>query len=569
MPPGYGYPPYMPVYVDPQTGYVLPYAQHGWNEHRLHWATVVVQVVRFLKSIAFVIGIAIVMRLTGRGDDWIEVLVTLLGAFSVAGAVLKYMSFRYAIVDNALHVRSGILFRQDRSIPIERIQNINTRQQLIHRMLGVVDVYIETASGGAGQAEASLSVVSLAEAERLRAALTRRVELTTQALPTTAVSPTLAGGETATEAAAGTMHATRAAEGGEVVYRASLRDLMLAGATTNRLGSLLAAALGVLVYIQTFVRDDRPIMRAIERGSARMSMPGWSTITLAIAALVVLGWLTSIVLTVVTKFGFQLVRVRGQLERSYGLTTRHHSVFPVQRVQMLKVRSPIIQRQIGLCHVSAETAGSFRDAQGGQEAGSSELCPILRTRRADDMCRLALPTFSFDALQWQPTSTLARWRAFVRLLIGLSLPVAAGAILYTPWTLAALPVVFLTAFFGSAWYFRAIGFAVQGEFVAMRGGVFTRTVRVVPKSKVQASFVVQSPLQLRLGLATFRVLTAGSAFGATAQVPDLPLQTALDLQEHLHRPTTLLPAEKQAESDAAPSQMDVEPTSATDPTLPL
>ncbi len=54
---------------------------------------------------------------------------------------------------------------------------------------------------------------------------------------------------------------------------------------------------------------------------------------------------------------------------------------------------------------------------------------------------------------------------------------------------------------------------------------------MVPLAKIQASFVRQSPLQRWLGLASFEVLTAGSAFGRSVSVQDLGLDVARDLQE--------------------------------------
>lgn len=480
----------------------MPY-QHVFEGKRLHPATIIVQVGRFLKSIALLLVIAIVARVYGRSADMVEIVATFLGGLSIAGAVLKYVSYRYSIRDGALHITSGIIQRQHRTIPLERIQNINVKQELLHRLLGVADVHVETASGG--DAEASLSVVSLAEAAALRVALSQQ----RVAMAETAEAPP------------------------EVVYRATIGQLVLAGATQNRLGTLLAGLVGLAFYINSFVSDESwRFGNWIERVSRSVEAPTWLGIVMIALGLLAVGWITSIVLTLYGRFGFELTRAHGQLQRSYGLLTRHQSIFPVERVQVLRVISPFFQRWIGLCRIAAETAGSFREGE-RQDQGSNELCPIIQHRMADAMCRLVIDEFSLDAVAFTSIHPLGRRRAFVRAFVMLAILVGGLSWFTSPLALWALIGVPLIAGAYAWLYFRSIGYALAGKYLVIRQGIWTRTVEVVPVVKVQASFVRESPLQRRLGLASFEVLTAGSAFGRTVSVHDLGLSTATSLQDRV------------------------------------
>src|SRR5215510_5041215 len=93
-------------------------------------------------------------------------------ASTVATALARYFSFTYRIEGNELITQQGILERKQRSIPLERIQEIRVEQGVLHRVFDVVDAKIET--GGGGGAEASLSVLSRSEVERLRRAVFER-----------------------------------------------------------------------------------------------------------------------------------------------------------------------------------------------------------------------------------------------------------------------------------------------------------------------------------------------------------------------------------------------------------
>lgn len=451
--------------------------------------------------------VLVVMRLTGRQADMIELVATGMGGLTIIGAVLQYISFRYSVRDGALHLSSGIIQKQNRTIPIERIQNINLKQDLIHRLMGVADVRIETASGG--DAEAVLSVLSVADAQAIREALASRAE------------------------GAGT---EAAAPEAETVYRASLGHLALAGATQNRLGTLLGGVLGILFYFHS-LSGNQPgaIQTGLLRLSQRFELPGWTGIALIVLGLIFVGWIASMVLTIVSRYGFELTRAQGQLQRTFGLLTKHQSVFPVARVQILRITAPLLQRVAGLCRISAETAGSFREND-QQSSGTNELCPIIKRSRAGEMSRLVLQEFHLETVQLLSIHRLGWRRAFMRSLMSWLFLFSLGSLAamrvagpHVFWSLALTPLV---AWVYATLYFRATRYALHDRYLVVQSGIWTRTLEVVPVWKVQASFVRQSPLQRRLGLATLRILTAGTGLGGSVSIRDLGLQTAVELQDH-------------------------------------
>jgi putative membrane protein len=81
-------------------------------------------------------------------------------------ALVRALTFRYLLGADNLVLRSGLLVRRVRHVPYGRIQNVDTLQGPMHRLLGVVEVRLET---GAGQEpEAVLRVISTGQLEELR-----------------------------------------------------------------------------------------------------------------------------------------------------------------------------------------------------------------------------------------------------------------------------------------------------------------------------------------------------------------------------------------------------------------
>jgi len=79
----------------------------------------------------------------------------------LAGAgyqVAYYYRFEYELTPDTLDIDSGVFGRQEREIPYRRVQNVDVTESIVHRMLGVAVVRVETAGGS--ETEAELDFVS-------------------------------------------------------------------------------------------------------------------------------------------------------------------------------------------------------------------------------------------------------------------------------------------------------------------------------------------------------------------------------------------------------------------------
>ena len=74
------------------------------------------------------------------------VAVVLLVAVLVAGYV-KRMFTTYTISDHRLHIRRGIIARAEQQTLITRVQNVNTHQSVLQRLLQIGNVNFDTAAG--------------------------------------------------------------------------------------------------------------------------------------------------------------------------------------------------------------------------------------------------------------------------------------------------------------------------------------------------------------------------------------------------------------------------------------
>jgi putative membrane protein len=435
-------------------------------------------------------------------------------ASTIATALARYFSFSYRIEGAELITQHGVLDRRQRSIPLERIQEIRVEQGVLHRVFDVVDAKIET--GGGEGAEASLSVLSRSEVERLRQAVFERA------------------GKIKTDAV--TVEDRAAVEpGGVVIRRLGLKDLILIGLTTNHLFSALALAGALWNFAQEHVPESfrRRAGNVLYRESSRLFAHDTAT-TIALATVVALAVILisaffSTAVAIVRFYGFTLSLASEDLRRRYGLFTRRASSLPRRRIQILKIEEKLFRRLFGLATLRVDTSGSHREHR-DDNAGRDVLLPITRRDAVDPLLTTFFPDFDAGptkVTEWRRVSRLAIRRGMTKgsIVCALAAAILFGAVgrVAALWPLALLPFVY----FISVANYRNLGYALSERYFCARRGWAGRSTSIVPIDKIQAVGVSQSPFDRRLGLATLRVDTAGQAYtGGGPHIGNLPLDEA-------------------------------------------
>jgi hypothetical protein len=104
------------------------------------------------------------------GGAGVFVLVFAVG--SVAWPSLAWRHFSYGVREHDLLVESGVLFRHTVSVPLDRIQHVDTRQGPLERLFGLSRLVVYTAAGLS--ADGSIPGLDEAHADALRDTLVGR-----------------------------------------------------------------------------------------------------------------------------------------------------------------------------------------------------------------------------------------------------------------------------------------------------------------------------------------------------------------------------------------------------------
>jgi putative membrane protein len=405
-----------------------------------------------------------------------RILVPLLAAllFGLALAVLWWWRFTYRVAGGRLEVRSGLINRTTRVVPLDRVRGVDLTAPFVHRLLGLVKVEIEAAAGGGDKAELSLAAVSREQGEALRERLLARA----RAEPAAAPAP---------------------------LYRATARLLALGGLTSGRY--LLAPTAVVGVFFN--VADNVPsgvMERATDAVADRAPTDPAAVVAAAgVGVLVVLVFAAAGSLLV--DWGFTLRAEPDRLTAERGLLTRRTVSIDRERIRGLYVHDSPLRRPLGLAAVTA-VAGGVKGAR-----GRTTVAPVAPADQVVELLR------SVDPLSPDPRANLARHPRAARsrrLTRALALPVVATVLaLALGWWWVALAGLALTAAAAllALDRYRQLGHRFDGRRLAVREGSLRRRWTELDPQEIVAFELRRSPAQRRAGLATL-VLHLGEGAGS-------------------------------------------------------
>lgn len=469
------------------------------SEHRLHPVALLLFIGGQLKELVFALGAWLLASQVGDAD--MVMLGPLVAGAAVGVIVLvpsltRLLTFRYAYGAGELVLRWGLLFRHERHIPYQRIQNLDARETLLHRATGTVKVVIET-GGGAGEAEASIEAVPRAAFELMRS----RVLVG----PTDAQRPE--------------------AEVGTTLVTLGPRELILTGLILNRgmivLGGFLAFAAELGFgdrLLQAWLGDDlagQGTTRTLYELLSGVRPLAANELLLAgggVLLFLVLVRIFSMALTMIRYHEHRLALVEDDLRVSYGLLTRVNSTTPRRRIQTVTIREGPWHRLARRATIQAVTAGGSLE---GKVASRETLAPLVRRDALDGLLPVIVPGAILPRADWHRAAPPALRRAVRRQVLGWGLPAIGAAFLGVP----ALALVLVTASISlAASLGRVRRFAWQevGDLLVLRTGWIWQRTTVVRHDRIQGVVSGESPFDRRHRMGRVEVDTAGVAAAAIA-----------------------------------------------------
>ena len=449
-------------------------------------------------------------------------------------SVLKARAFQYSLDENTLHIRDGLIDRTQRHIPFSRIHNVSQRRKLLHRLLNVTELHLESASGT--KPEAVMRVLGLREANDLEALLRGKHALDTSAAPHPTAA--VAGGE---------------APAPELLLALPWADVIRVGIASNRGLVMVAVIVGAGAQSEQLRKQAAAMLEPFRHWVAQtvtqeVQAAHGLRVAFSIVGIVLLAWLMTRVLSVALAIfryhRFRLERQGDKLLASHGLSTQVRAGVRLNRLQRWQIDETWLHRRMGRCRVSVTVAGGSSKPGGGAQGADpgmqfTELAPIATWPQAQSLMVACLPTLAWDALQWQQLhkAGMSRlwsqgrwWLGGTAVLLAFVTSQLTGPLVVVAWLLSACALIAWLAY--TARWAATAAYAVAGSVLVFRSGVWHRRWVIVETSRLHVLRIHTSRLDRRLGLASFQASAqGGSQAHRTLDIPYLPLGVAHQLRE--------------------------------------
>ena len=294
----------------------LPAAADEPRWQRLHPATLALALVRIgPRSLQFLPAVAAL----GFTGNWVWIVPAILAylLIALAAACLQWMRFRFLVGDDEVVIESGVLSRQHRTIPFDRIQDVSIEQGLVSRALGIAKVGFETGAGGK-ENDAHLDAIGLDAAQALRTTI-RAHRSTPVAAP-----------------AADAPESAPAPAEDRLLFAMGPRRLLVAGLFNFSLAALAVVG-GGMQFFDNLLPFDFNIFNPMDwiDIAGRYGLDSWLLAHRWIAgigaaiSLLFIGFASGVATMMFANWDFRLTREPRALRRTRGLTTRTDVAVPV------------------------------------------------------------------------------------------------------------------------------------------------------------------------------------------------------------------------------------------------
>ncbi|MFF5996261.1 PH domain-containing protein [Lysinibacillus sp. KU-BSD001] len=465
---------------------------------KLHAVSALINCVKALKDMAIPIIIIFVANgfnftLNFRDERFFSQMIPLFILvaaliFTFVSGILKWWTFRYWFEDSELRVEYGLFVKKKRYIPFDRIQSLNYKEGIFHRIFGLVQVLVETAGSKDGKPEAQLTAITRAAADQIeqemnKAKMRGRVE---------------------TEVTAGVIQPQ-----GRVIHKMSPKDLIILATTSSGIGVVIFGVFAVISQFAEYI----PFEWIYDEFSHLVKYS--IALIIGLIFIGVLGaWIISVALTLLNYFDFTVTEENDRLIITRGLLEKKRITIPLNRVQAIKIIENPLRQPFGLATVQVESAG------GGFAEGQDKkivLFPLISKKEAMGPLAALFPQFQFQLEEQQMIRSPRRARPFfyrIDFLWLIPLMIVPSYVFY-PYGLLSLLLVIPVILLG-IWQHKTARFQVYGSQLMIIYRQISRVTFCVEKSRIQVTEQRQSYFQKRKQVATGQVVVMSGMAGAKA-----------------------------------------------------
>ncbi|MBT2664728.1 PH domain-containing protein [Bacillus sp. ISL-4] len=395
--------------------------------------------------------------------------------WKVISIILKWYTYKYQIKEGTIYITSGLISKSYRTVPLHKVQNVQQRTTLFHKIFRLTSLTFETGMTG-DQGTVPFEVISRREAERLEGEYASKPEI-----PVIEV-------DIPEERIAEPTH------GKTIHFTPTKQDVLKASFTSLSFLALIPILATLYNTLDDFINLENA------EGFLAKLLDTWWIITIVLAGLICVAVAFGIVSTFVKYGKYEISSDHERIYIKKGVLDESAFSIQKEKVQAVEITQSIIKRLLGLAEVKLVSAGNTGD----EELETNTLYPFLSIERAYGMVEEILPAYKVE----RSMKPLSKQAFKIRMLRPSFF-----------WILTTLAIYY---FKPSLWYISLIllvliyslrimdyknsRYLLNDEFIQFKSGSLETSLFITKRSKVIQIEVERSKLQKLFGLATIETI---------------------------------------------------------------
>lgn len=407
---------------------------------------------------------------------------------SLIYSIIAYTRYYFFIKNDELCVRSGVFRKTILNVPFDRIQSVDFKRNIVHQMLNVVSVQVDTA--GSKGSELEIDAIDEDRAELLREIVLEYKRKKSNQASTDVLEEN-------------ELNETR--EEPELILALSSRDLIKVGISENHLRTaaiIFAFFVGLADDLEQLL--DLDVYGRLEDTTNAMSLMGLLVTVIAVPVFIGISFVITLISTVLKYYGLKFWREGQSFKVMSGLFTRNEKTIQKSKIQMIRWVTSPLKQMFGIYQMNIYQAANIE-----QNKDKSLVIPGCYQQQVDHTLDVIVPAFRQSVFTAHKMDASIVYRMVF--LFGFLPSVFFGLLAwwndgFMQWLLI---LIFPIAIWMGTSYQRKRRFKIHPDYLVSESGIVSHIFKMLEIYKVQSVMIESSPFQRMRGLTTLHIYTAG------------------------------------------------------------
>jgi len=490
------------------------------QKSRHHPLTIILDIWGFIRGSIFIIFFLFIINFTSENLIWKygRYAYIIVAIFSLIYLIWKWISKKYELTETAFHLYKGIFNKEEQVVPFDRIQNVNRKTTIVHRVFGMTSLYFETAMSGEN-ATVTFPALTKQRATSIEEFVEEALEKKTGESKNTSLLVSEEILETNNE-----QSVSRSRKKRTIHFIPTAKDTVRTTFTSFSFLILIPIVVsGYFKISELFHIEERT------KGITNYILETWwiTVLVIAIGVIISMGIGT---IRIYLKYGkYEITSDEERVYIKQGVINETSFSIAKKNIQAIEIQQSLIKRILGIVEVKLISAGQLNLNEDDLEISS--LYPFLKKEWAMEILQEMLPSYEIKE-NMKGLTRPALWLRIVKSNFYYAIP--ATIILFIKPNILGITAFWWYVIVFGIWillnltivlnYFHS-ALSMNHAFIQFRSGTFGTSFFLTKRDKIMEVIITRSFLQRKFGLATLKTVNRAQPVHHT-EMSDVSLEVA-------------------------------------------